>query len=163
MWSELFLPGLIAASLSAAPASNAAADAAKTDATRTDSSTEVRDAETAFAGAFADRDAAKFASFLAEDAVFLSPPAIMRGPAEVMARWSKYLEPKLAPFSWKPEHVTVNAAGTIGFSTGPVFDAKGTQIAVYTSVWVKQKDGRWKIQFDGPGCSVPPPAPGKKE
>jgi ketosteroid isomerase-like protein len=87
----------------------------------------------------------------------------MRGAAEVMATWSKFLEPRVPPFSWKPEHVAVNAAGTIGFSTGPVFDPKGTQIAVYTSVWVRQKDGRWKIQFDGPGCALcaaaPPPAP----
>jgi ketosteroid isomerase-like protein len=157
MWSELFLPGVLAAALSAAPALSGAA---ATDAARTDPSNDVRDAETAFAGAFAARDAAKFASFLAKDAVFLSPPTVMKGPAEVMARWSKHLGPKVAPFSWKPEHVAVNAAGTIGFSTGPVFDAKGTQIAVYTSVWVRQEDGRWKILFDGPGCEV---APEKKE
>jgi ketosteroid isomerase-like protein len=153
MWSELFLSGVLAAAVSVAPTLSGAAamDAARTNATK-----EVRDAETAFAGAFAARDAAKFASFLAEDAIFLSPPTVMRGPAEVMARWSKYLEPKAAPFSWRPEHVAVNAAGTIGFSTGPVFDAKGTQIAVYTSVWVRQEDGRWKILFDGPGCEVAP-------
>lgn len=161
MWNELLLRGVLAVALFAAPAlaGSAATDGAKTDTARTEAAKAVRDAETAFAGAFAARDAAKFAAFLAEDAVFLSPPTIMRGPAEVMARWSKYLEPKVAPFSWKPEHVAVTAAGTIGFSTGPVFDAKGTQIAVYTSVWIKQKDGSWKILFDGPGCEVPPPAP----
>lgn len=158
MWSEVFLPGVLAAALSAASASSGAA---ATGAARTNPANEVRDAETAFAGAFAARDAAKFASFLAEDAVFLSPPTVMRGPAEVMSQWSKYLEPKVAPFSWKPEHVEVNAGGTIAFSTGPIFDAKGTQIAVYTSVWVRERDGRWKIQFDGPGCNVASPNPSK--
>jgi len=118
---------------------------------------EVRDAETAFARAFADRDAARFSTFLAEDTTFLSPPAVMKGPNQVMAKWLGYLLPKEAPFSWKPEHVAVNGDGTLGFSTGPVFDPKGTQIAVYTSVWIKQKN-RWKILFDGPGCPVAPPA-----
>ena len=123
-----------------------------------DPGAEVRDAETAFARAFAERDAARFRAFLAEDTTFLSPPAVMKGPDQVMAKWLKYLEPKEAPFSWKPEHVAVNGDGSIGFSTGPVFDPKGTQIAVYTSVWVKRKDGSWKILFDGPGCPVSPPA-----
>jgi ketosteroid isomerase-like protein len=149
MWSKALLPGLVVVAISAVPARGAAPDAAR----------EVREAETAFAGAFAARDAAKFASFLAADAVFLSPPSVMRGPAEVMARWSKYLEPKVAPFRWSPEHVSVNDAGTIGFSTGPVFGPKGNQIAVFTSVWIRQKDGRWKVQFDGPGCDVAPPVP----
>ena len=140
--------------LAFAPATNGAAPDAGRDASQ-----EVRAAETAFAGAFAARDAARFASFLADDAVFFSPPDALRGPAAVMARWSKMLEAKEAPFSWRPEHVAVNAAGTIGFSTGPVFDPRGTRIAVYTSVWVRQGDGRWKVQFDGPGCDVALPVP----
>jgi ketosteroid isomerase-like protein len=145
------LPLLLAAALAAPPAAAGAAGG--------DAAAQVRAAEAAFAKAFADRDAKAFASFMTADVVFLSPPRTMRGPAEVLAGWGKYLEAKSAPFSWRPEHVAVDAAGATGFSTGPVFDPGGTQIAVYTSVWVRQKDGSWKILFDGPGCAVPPPAP----
>ena len=148
--SSLLASALLAGAVSAAPAPAGASAG--------DAAAQVRAAETAFAQAFAARDAKAFASFMTDDVVFLSPPAVMRGPAEVTAGWSKYLESKTAPFGWRPEHVAVNAAGTIGFSTGPVFDPKGNQIAVFTSVWVRQKDGKWKIQFDGPGCAVAPPA-----
>jgi ketosteroid isomerase-like protein len=160
MRRQFLLSAILAAVLSAGPV------LCETGASSPDAAAEVRAAETAFAGAFAARDTNAFASFLAEDVVFLSPPAVMRGPSGVMAGWSKSLEAKAAPFSWKPEHVVVNAAGTIGFSTGPVFDAKGTKIAVFTSVWVRQKDGRWKVQFDGPGCAVcteAPPPPSRDE
>jgi len=122
-----------------------------------DPASEVRSAETAFATAFAERDAARFAGFLLEDTTFFASKGPLNGRDAVMAVWSKYLEPKEAPFTWRPESVAVNAAGTMGFSTGPVFDPKGARIAVYTSVWVRQKDGSWKIQFDGPGCAVSPP------
>jgi proline iminopeptidase len=50
----------------------------------------------------------------------------------------------------------VNAAGTIGLSSGPVFDADGKHISHYTSTWVKQADGSWKILFDGGGPTAAP-------
>ena|SRR6266568_3729498 len=56
-----------------------------------DPAAEVRDRETAFAKAFAGRDAAKFASFLADDAKFMSAKRTLSGKAEVMAVWSEYM------------------------------------------------------------------------
>ncbi len=44
----------------------------------------VRDAETGFAKAFADRDQARFFSYVAEDATFLSPKKTMNGKAQVV-------------------------------------------------------------------------------
>ncbi|MCU1347929.1 MAG: nuclear transport factor 2 family protein, partial [Acidobacteria bacterium] len=46
--------------------------------------------------------------------------------------------------------------GTIGFSSGPVFDENGEKFSTYTSIWTKQSDGSWKVLFDGPGCQVCP-------
>lgn len=119
-----------------------------------DRAEEVRAAEIAFAKAFADRDAKEFFSYLAEDAQFLGRRSIMRGKQEVIAGWSEFFKPSVAPFRWQPERVVANAAGDLGFSTGPVFDEAGVQIGTFTSTWVRQPDGSWKILFDG-GSACP--------
>src|ERR1041385_8540873 len=113
----------------------------------------LRDTEVAFAKAFTDRDQAKFFSFVLDDATFLGGLSTLHGKAEVVARWSRFFKAPAAPFNWTPERVAVNAAGTVGLSSGPVFDPKGTMIGIYGSVWLKQADGSWKILFDGPGGS----------
>ena len=116
---------------------------------------EVKQAEIAFAKAFADRDSAKFFTYVLDDATFLSRRGTLSGKAEVMRVWSEYLKPEKAPFSWGPERVVVNGAGDLGLSTGPVRDAVGNHIGDFASVWQKQKDGSWKVVFDGPGSSPP--------
>lgn len=118
---------------------------------------DVRDAETAFAKAFADRDQAKFFAWVAEDANFLSPNKTLAGKAQVVEAWSRFFKDASAPFSWKPERVAMNGAGDIGLSTGPVLDAAGKHVGNYSSIWQKQKDGTWKVIFDGPGAPVCPP------
>lgn len=117
---------------------------------------EVRAAETAFAKAFADRDSATFFSYLLDDSTFLGGKQTMNGRAEVVKVWSEFFKDPKAPFSWKPERVVTNAAGDIGLSTGPVYNAEGKHISDYSSIWQKQKDGSWKIVFDGPGSRVCP-------
>ena len=53
----------------------------------------------------------------------------------------------------------MNDAGTLGISTGPVRDDSGKQTGTYSSIWRREKDGRWRIIFDN-GCNcVPPPPP----
>lgn len=115
---------------------------------------EVRQAEIAFAKAFADRDAGRFFSFVAEDATFLGF-GTLRGKKQVIERWSRFFEGPQAPFSWGPERVSVDAAGKLGLSTGPVFSPDGIYTGNYISTWMKQQDGSWKILFDSSGPSGP--------
>lgn len=119
---------------------------------------EVRQAETEFAASFAARDKAKFASFLEDGAIFFTGPNPYRGKDEVLKGWGKWLDAEKAPFSWKPETVVVSADGTLGESIGPVFAPDGTRSGRFNSIWRKQKDGSWKVLFDGPGAPVCPPA-----
>lgn len=119
---------------------------------------EVRAAETAFAKAFADRDRAAFFFFVAEDAHFLSEARTLSGKAQVVEGWSAYFQDARAPFSWRPERVVVNAAGDVGLSTGPVYDSAGSRIGTYSSVWRRDKGGKWKVLFDGPGAPACPPS-----
>src|SRR5215472_6013950 len=114
-----------------------------------DRAEEVRATEIAFAKAFADRDAKKFFSYVADDAQFFGQRKIMHGKQEVIAVWSEFFKPAVAPFRWDPERVVTNAAGDLGFSSGLVFDEAGVQTGTFTSTWLRQPNGSWKILFDG--------------
>ena len=116
---------------------------------------EVRQAEIAFAKAFADRDQTRFFSLVADDATFLSGGRTMRGKAEVVKVWSAFFKDAAAPFSWGPERVVVSADGKLGLSTGPIYDAQARLAGAYISTWRRDADGGWKVVFDGPGA--PPP------
>lgn len=117
----------------------------------------VRQAEQAFADSMAQRDFAAFRAFLGEDAVFFSGEGPDRGREAVAARWVAYFEGESAPFSWAPEQVEVLESGTLGFSSGPVFDASGQRVATFHSVWRLEDDGRWRVVFDkGARWCAPP-------
>lgn len=119
-----------------------------------DSAADAKATEAAFAKAFADRDAARFASFIADDATFFGQTRMLAGKQAIVDGWLPLLKDAKAPFSWRPERVAVNRAGDLAFTNGPVFDDKGNHFADFSSVWQKQKDGSWKIIFDGPGAPV---------
>jgi proline iminopeptidase len=112
---------------------------------------DVRKSEIAFAKAFADHDQAAFFRFVLDDATFLAPRRTMAGKQAIIERWTRYFASPEAPFSWGPDRVAINAAGTIAETAGPVFDANGHHIGNFNSIWVKQPDETWKVLFDGPG------------
>jgi ketosteroid isomerase-like protein len=117
---------------------------------------DVRKTETAFAKSMADRDAAAFASFLSDEAVFFGPKLVSRGKAAVAEQWKRYFTAPDAPFSWKPEEVEVLDSGTLAMTSGPVFDPAGKRIGTFNSVWRRDADGTWKIVLDkGCDCGSP--------
>jgi ketosteroid isomerase-like protein len=122
--------------------------AAKAQTSPTD---QVRHAEIAFAKSMADRDAAAFAALIGDEAVFFGNQSVMRGKDAVVAGWKRYFEGAAAPFSWKPTEVEVLASGTLGMSSGPVFDPQGRRIGTFNSIWQRQNDGSWRVIFDK-GC-----------
>jgi uncharacterized protein (TIGR02246 family) len=116
----------------------------------------VRAREVAFAKTMADRDLGAFATFVAEDAVFLGG-GVLRGRVAVADGWKPYFEGPKAPFSWQPERVEVTSSGTLAVSTGPVFDPDGKRTGTYNSTWRLDKDGEWRIVLDNgcPACRCP--------
>jgi ketosteroid isomerase-like protein len=112
---------------------------------------QVRAAENAFAQSMVDRNAAHFAALIADEAVFFGGKGVLRGKAAVVADWKRFFDGPSAPFSWKPTEVEVLTSGTLGYTSGPVFDPKGNRIGTFNSVWKRQLDGSWKIVFDK-GC-----------
>jgi ketosteroid isomerase-like protein len=116
---------------------------------------QLRAAEAAFAKTMADRDHDAFASFIAEEAIFYGHAGEIRGKAAVVEAWKKLYEGKDAPFSWRPETVAVLDSGTLGQTSGPVFDPQGKQTGTFQSVWRRTSEGRWEIIFDK-GCPYCP-------
>ena len=112
---------------------------------------QVRKTEAAFARTMADRDAAAFASFLADEAVFLSGARATRGARDVATRWKPYFDGPRAPFSWEPEQVEVLDSGGLAMTSGPVRDPSGKRTGTFHSIWRREPDGKWRIVFDN-GC-----------
>ena len=112
---------------------------------------QVRRAEIAFAKTMADRDHPGFTSFLAEEAIFVSPNRVLRGAKEVAAGWKRFYEGPQAPFSWAPDQVQVLDSGTLALSSGPVRDASGKRVGTFNSIWRREAGGKWKVVIDH-GC-----------
>jgi len=143
-----------------ATAANAAAAAPASPASRTSTppslealAAEVRETERAFAQTMADRDFARFASFISPEAIFFSGDRALRGQSAVTAAWKPFFNGKTAPFSWKPETVEVLSSGTLALSSGPVYDPAGKLTGTFTSTWRRDAPGVWHIIFDK-GCDA---------
>ena len=119
--------------------------------TNTELVEQVRKAESGFAKSMADRDHAAFTSHLADETVFFGGDGVQRGKAAVAAAWKRFFEKPQAPFSWAPAEVEVLDSGTLGMTSGPVYDPSGQRIGTFNSIWRRAKDGSWKIVFDK-GC-----------
>jgi ketosteroid isomerase-like protein len=112
---------------------------------------ELRAVEEAFAATMADRDLAAFTAFLDPEVVFFNGDTELRGSRRVAEAWAAYFEGDEAPFSWRPEVVTVLDSGGLGLTSGPIFDPEGRRIGTFNSVWRRDEAGTWRIVFDR-GC-----------
>ncbi|MFG6428370.1 DUF4440 domain-containing protein [Roseateles sp. LYH14W] len=108
---------------------------------------EARAAETAFAAAFAARDAAAFRRFLAPDTIWVGRDPL-HGPEAVMQAWAGYLSAAKPPFSWAPDLVLVLPSGDLARTSGPVLDPDGKLFQRFQSVWRRKPVGGWEIVFD---------------
>ncbi len=107
--------------------------------------------ESAFAATMAARDLEAFSGFLDPEAVFFTGPTELRGRQAVVDAWAPLFEAEAAPFSWRPEVVSVLDSGELGLTSGPVFDPDGNRVGTFNSIWRRDAEGEWKIVFDR-GC-----------
>lgn len=109
---------------------------------------QVRAAETAFAGSMAARDFTAFASWVADDAIFVNGGKPLRGKPAVLVHWQRFFREGAAPFSWKPEIVEVLPSGQLAYSEGPVSLPDGRVVARYFSTWRRKPEGGWQLVLD---------------
>jgi ketosteroid isomerase-like protein len=118
---------------------------------------QVLETEAVFARTMAERDHARFTTFLANEAIFFSGDEPIRGKEAIAADWKPFFDTPAAPFSWTPERVEVLDSGTLALSSGPVFNPQGDRIATFTSIWRLEAPATWRIVFDkgAPVCACP--------
>ena len=105
-------------------------------------------AERAFAKTMADRNFKAFATYIAEDTVWFSGPAPLRGRQAVLDAWKRFYDKPQAPFSWEPDQVEVLVSGTLAHSSGPVRDPQGKVVGRFNTVWHQEAPGVWRVVFD---------------
>ncbi len=127
----------------------------------------LRQTELDFARAFAERDVARFASFVADDARFTGGGRLREGKAAILEQWTKMMQNPDLTLTWSPDIVELSAAGDLGYTSGPYeFALKrpdGTlalERGRFASIWRRQANGSYRIVFDiGSPEEQPPPKP----
>jgi uncharacterized protein (TIGR02246 family) len=116
---------------------------------------EIRALESVMMAAAADKGGAGYISFYAEDAVELPNGAQMILGKESIGKTMTFLDDKNNRLTWSPVHVAVSASGDLAYSFGNYEfrsvgkDGKPTvEHGKYTTIWKKQKDGKWKVVLD---------------
>jgi uncharacterized protein (TIGR02246 family) len=114
------------------------------------------------------KDAAKFASFYAEDATVMFEGALdVSGKAAISEAIGGMMQDPNFALSFAANKVVAARSGDLAYETGTyemtMSDAKkkpATQKGHYVVVWQKQADGAWKVVVDTP-VSDPPQAEAK--
>jgi ketosteroid isomerase-like protein len=116
---------------------------------------QVRAADVAFDRAAGGRDLERFASLIAEDAVFYGSKTL-RGRDQVVAGWSPlFAEDTSTTLRWQPEVVEVSESGDLGYTTGPyvlttVAEDGRPQVShgTYVTIWRRSQGGAWQAVLD---------------
>ncbi len=106
------------------------------------------------------KNADKAASFYAPEAVLLVPGApISRGLNAIRAAWSQMVSDPQYSLTFTPS--SVHASGGMAYELGDysltLSNVNGQPTATngkYVVVWVKQRDGSWKVAVDCPTTTI---------
>ncbi|MEP7043966.1 MAG: DUF4440 domain-containing protein [Dokdonella sp.] len=146
------------------PSPTAAATRAPAPSRMSAAECEVWNRELSFAQSVEAHDAGAFAAHLHAATVFGAGSATpTRGRAAVTEDWKDIIEGKEIVLRWRPGFVAIGGEPNIALSSGPAWtedldpNAKTRYtISRFTSTWVKDSDGQWRVLFDGSGA--PPKA-----
>jgi ketosteroid isomerase-like protein len=99
--------------------------------------------------------------FMTDDTV-LQRDKVYTGRDAIRAAMAEDFSSPGTKLTWKPMSAQLFDSGTMGFTTGDwefrSKDPKGNKVALkgqYLTVWKKQKDGSWKVLWDGGAASGP--------
>ena len=126
--------------------------------------TTLRQAELDFAKAFADRNVARFASFVADDASFTAAGKVREGKAAIVEHWTQMMQNPDLTLTWSPDVAEASKAGDLGYTSGPYeisLKRRDGTIAQergrFASIWRRGPDGKYQIIFDIGSPEEPPP------
>lgn len=156
------LPVLVSTLLTALlifPNLHSSVSAAKPDATA------LRQLEVEFMKAAMEKGSLGYMSYYAQDAVELPNGAAALQGKDAIAKTMGFLDQKGNRLTWSPVGADMSASRDLGYTWGTYefrsLDKDGKETisyGKYTSIWKKQKDGKWKVVLDM-GNSSPAPKP----
>ena len=114
-------------------------------------------ADREFARATAERGIEGFASFIAEDALFLAGGApLIRGRQGAVEAWSGLLADPDSSITWEPTLAVLAESGELGYTVGQYTltvtsenGERSVEKGKYVTIWRKQADGSWQVVLDG--------------
>ena len=160
----LWAIGFIAVSCASQPAQPATPS--EPPDTRAQDEAAIRSASKDWAAAAAAKDANKFVSFYAQDAVvMLTGAPDLRGKAAIQEGIGGMMMDPAFNLSWQTESVEVARSGDLAYEltpysltmTDPKTKKPSTEKGVGVTVW-KKDNGEWKVQVDAPISDPATPA-----
>src|SRR6266852_1082532 len=130
-----------------------------------DTADTLRQLESEFMKAAAEHGSQGYLSYYADDAVEVpNGTPILQGKANI-AKTMGFLDDKNNQLTWSPVGADISTSGDLGYTYGTYeFRSKDKDGKLfvdegkYTSIWKKQKDGKWKVVLDmGNASSQPTP------
>jgi ketosteroid isomerase-like protein len=111
----------------------------------------------------AEKGSAGYMSYYADNAVEVSNNSPLIAGKENIAKGMGFLDDKNNRLTWTPVGADISASGDLGYTYGNYeFHSVGkdgktaVEYGKYTSIWKKQKDGRWKVVLDMGNASPEP-------
>jgi uncharacterized protein (TIGR02246 family) len=116
----------------------------------------LRELDKQWSEAAGSKDAARTASFYAEDGLLLPYGApIVKGRAKIQETWAKFMATPGYALHFEPTSIVVAKSGDVAYDVGTfeftVNDAQGkpvTEVGKYLVAWSRQKNGEWKVAAD---------------
>ena len=164
----LFAAGLIITSCASEPAKPAAS--AEPPDTRAEDEAAIRSTSKDWAAAAAAKDADKFVSFYADDAVvMLAGQPDVKGRAAIQETIGGMMKDPAFSLSWQTDSVDVARSGDIAYEltpysltmTAPNTKKPFVEKGVGITVW-KKENGVWKVRVDAPISDPEAPVPPAK-
>ena len=116
----------------------------------------LRELDKEWSAAAMSKDAAKTASFYAEDGLMLPYGApLVTGRAKIQEAWAKFMATPGYALHFDPTTIVVAKSGDVAYDVGTfeftVNDPQGKPVTAagkYLVAWIKQKNGEWKVAAD---------------
>ena len=116
---------------------------------------EIRKLEAEMMSAAAEKGAAGYLSYYAEDAVELPDGSPALPGKKTLSKGMEFLNDKNNHLTWTPVFIDVSRSGDLAYSYG-IFEfrslGKDGQPVIghgkYTTIWKRQDDGIWKVVLD---------------